>query len=103
MATLSPAIRSGPVLAAVLALALAMPAGARDAAPAHHYSVYGSLAPAGASAQGSGGAFQMQSRVSRPTATVVEQAGGDFVMHAKLADQPLVCYGDTIFRNGFDL
>ena len=102
MAALSPAIRSGPVLAVVVALALATPAGARDAASAHHFSVYGSLTPAGVSAQGSGGALQMQSRVSKPTMSVVEQAGGNFVMNAKVAEQPLGCGSDTIFADGFD-
>jgi hypothetical protein len=101
MATLSPAIRSGPALAVVVAFALATPASARVAGSSHHYSIYGSLTRTSAPAQG-GGALQMQSHVSRPTSTVVEQAGDGFVLNAKLAEQPLGCAGDTIFANGFD-
>lgn len=101
MSALSPAIRSGPVLAVVIALALATPAGARDAGSSHHYSIYGSLTRASAPAP-SGGVLQMQSHVSRQMSTVVEQSGEGFVLNAKLAEQPLGCAGDTIFANGFD-
>ena len=101
MATLSPAIRSGPALAVVVALALATPASARDAGSSHHYSIYGSLTRTSAPAQG-GGVLQMQSRVSKQTSTVVEQSGDGFVLSAKLAEQPFGCAGDTIFANGFD-
>ena len=99
MAALSPAIRSGP-LAVLIALALASPAGARDANAPHHFSISGSLTRASAPAQG--GPLQMQSRLSKPTATLVEQAGEGLVLSAKLAERPLGCTGDTIFANGFD-
>lgn len=98
MSALSPAIRSGPALAVLIALALATPAVARDANASHHYSISGSLTRASASVQG--GTLQMQSSVSRPT--IVEQAGAGFVLNAKLAEQPLTCGSDTIFANGFD-
>jgi len=99
MDALSPAIRSGP-LAVLIALALAAPAVARDANASHHYSIYGSLTRQSAHVQS--GPLQMQSRVSKPTATLVEQAGEGFVLNARLAEQPLGCAGDTIFQNGFD-
>ena len=112
MAALSPAIRSGP-LAVLIALAMASPAGARDAneyeemrlaardanAP-HHLSISGSLTPLNAPAQG--GSMQVQSGLSKPTAALVEQAGAGFVLSAKLAERPLGCGSDTIFENGFD-
>jgi len=101
MAALSPAIRSGPVLAVVVALVLATPAGARDAGSSHHYSIYGSLSRTSAPAP-AGGVLQMQSHVSRQTSNIVEQSGGNFVMNAKVAQQPLGCGSDTIFENGFD-
>jgi hypothetical protein len=101
MTALSPAIRSGPVLAVVVALVLATPAGARGTGSPHHYSISGSLSPVSAPAP-SGGALQMQSHVSRQTSTVVEQSGDGFVLNAKLAERPLGCGSDTIFENGFD-
>lgn len=100
MAALSPAIRSGPALAVLIALVLAAPAMARDANASHHYSISGSLTRASAPAQG--GSLQMQSSVSRASSTLVEQAGAGFVLNAKLAEQPLGCGSDTIFENGFD-
>jgi len=100
MATLSPAIRSGPIVA-LIALALAGPALARDANAPHHYSISGSLTRATAPAP-QGGSLQMQSRVSKPTAALIEQAGEGFVLSAKLAERPLGCGSDTIFANGFD-
>jgi hypothetical protein len=99
MAALSPAIRSGP-LAVLIALAMASPAGARDANAPHHLSISGSLTPLNAPAQG--GSMQMQSGLSKPTAALVEQAGAGFVLSAKLAERPLGCGSDTIFENGFD-
>lgn len=99
MAALSPAIRSGP-LAVLIALALASPANARDANAPHHFSISGSLTRASAPAQG--GSLQMQSRLSTPTAALVQQGGAGFVLSAKLAEQPFGCASDTIFQNGFD-
>jgi hypothetical protein len=99
MAALSPAIRSGP-LAVLIALAMASPAGARDANAPHHLSISGSLTPLNVPAQG--GSMQMQSGLSKPTAALVEQAGAGFVLSAKLAERPLGCGSDTIFQNGFD-
>jgi hypothetical protein len=99
MAALSPAIRSGP-LAVLIALALASPAGARDANAPHHLSISGSLVRMSAPPQG--GSMQMQSQVSKPTAGLVEQSGAGFLLSAKLAERPLGCGSDTIFANGFD-
>jgi hypothetical protein len=99
MAALSPAIRGGP-LAVLIALALASPAGARDANAPHHFSISGSLTRASAPTQT--GSLQMQSRLSKPTAALLEQSGAGFVLSAKLAEQPFGCGSDTIFENGFD-
>jgi predicted ATPase with chaperone activity len=101
MAALSPAIRSGPVLAVVIALVLATPAGARDAGSSHHYSIYGSLSRTSAPAP-AGGVLQMQSHVSTQMSTLIPQSGEGFVLNAKLAQRPLGCGSDTIFANGFD-
>lgn len=94
----SPAIRGGPLLGLAIALAIAAPAGARDAVR-HHYSVYGSLTPTTTS-QSSGAAMQMQSRLS--PAGDSTQSGGAFALHATLANAPTGCASDTIFENGFD-
>ncbi len=99
MSALSPAIRSGPALAVLVALAMATPAGARDADTPHHYTISGHLTPADASAQGG---MQMQSQLSAPASNVVAQSGDQFVLVARLHDQPDTCGSDTIFENGFD-
>jgi hypothetical protein len=99
MATSSPAIRSGPLAVLAIAFAIVSPAGARDAS-SHHFSVYGSLTPTATATARNGSTLQMQSRLSQQT--VVQQAGGNFVMNAKAAAQPLGCAGDTIFADGFD-
>ena len=101
MAALSPAIRGGPALAVAILLALASPADAREPDPRHHFSVYGSLTPLTASGS-SDSAMQMHSHLSKAEATVIAQAGGNLVLSAKLAESPMVCAGDTIFRDGFD-
>jgi hypothetical protein len=98
MSALSPAIRSGPALAVLIAVVLATPAVARDANASHHYSISGSLTRVSAPVQG--GSLQMQSHVS--PSNLVEQSGDQFVLNARLADQPLGCGSDTIFANGFD-
>ena len=98
MSALSPAIRSGPAVAVLLALALAVPAMARDANASHHYSISGSLTRASAPVQG--GPLRC-SRTSR-NRDLVEQSGDRFVMNARLAEQPLGCGSDKIFANGFD-
>ena len=100
MSALSPAIRGGPAVAVLIALALATPAIARDANSSHHYTIYGSLTRESAPAQG--GTMQMQSHLSAAGSTQVVQSGDQFVLTARLADQPDVCGSDTIFENGFD-
>src|SRR4051812_31018858 len=106
MAALSPAIRSGPVLAVVVALVLATPAGggggrglpaARGLPPPAGAGGAGTpphtTTPGGGRRPGArppaGGVLQMQSHVSRQTSNIVEQSGGNFVMNAKVAQQPL--------------
>ena len=100
MTTLSPAIRSGPLLGVVIAFAIATPASAGNAVR-HHYSIYGSLTPE-TTAESSTGTLQMKSRLSSATVTSTTQAGGGLVLDAHLANAPLGCAGDTIFTDGFD-
>jgi len=100
MAILSPAIRSGPLLGALVALFLAVPATASDA-QRHHYSIHGSLTPVAAAAS-SRGVLQLKSRLSGEQSSIPAQAGGDLVLTARLALSPLGCAGDTIFADGFD-
>ncbi|HEV7490851.1 MAG TPA: hypothetical protein VGO25_08605 [Rhodanobacteraceae bacterium] len=100
MTTLSPAIRSGPLLAVAIAFAIATPASASNDVH-HHFSIYGSLTPATTGASSSG-TLQMKSHLSSATATSTAQTGGGLVLNAQLANSPLGCAGDTIFEDGFD-
>ena len=100
MATLSPAIRSGPLLGVLVALLLAAPATASDA-QRHHYSIHGSLSPVAAAAS-SRSAMQLKSRLSGEQSAIPVQAGGNLMLTGRLALSPLGCAGDTIFADGFD-
>ena len=101
MPTTSPAIRGGPLLALLAALVAGVPANASDA-PRHYYSIQGSLSPIAAPASG-GDAMKLTSRLSPAAESPVVQSGGRLMLTAKLAASPMVCYGDTIFRDGFEL
>lgn len=102
MHTSYPVIRGGPVLVVLALFATATSAHAAAQTTVHRYTIQGSLEPAVANASASAAPMPAKSRLSTPTQDVGLQAGGDFVMMAKLALSPLVCYGDTIFRDGFD-
>ena len=101
MATLSPAIRGGPLLALLAAAFAVAPATASDAAH-HRYSIMGSLTPSSQSTAANGGGMQLTSRLGSTQTGVPVQAGGGLALIAKMAYAPTVCYGDTIFRDGFD-
>jgi hypothetical protein len=101
MKALSPAIRSGPLLA-LLAIAIAgAPAIAKDTAK-QRYTIMGSLNAAAQPTPASGSGLQLKSGFSDTRSGPTVQSGDAFVLMAKLAYSPLVCYGDTIFRDGLD-
>ena len=102
MATLSPAIRSGPLLALLAAAFAVAPATAANDAAHHRYSIMGSLTPSAQSTAASGGGMQLTSHLGSTQSKVPVQAGGGLALMAKMAYAPTVCYGDTIFRDGFD-
>ncbi|KAB2899830.1 MAG: hypothetical protein DWB45_03855 [Xanthomonadales bacterium] len=104
-------LRSGAPPLALLALALvagpAVAAG-KDTArlPATHTDAHhvlsGSLTPPAAGSL-RGGAFALSARLASSGHAIPLQEGSGFALIARLAVTPLVCYGDTIFRDGLDL
>lgn len=97
------AIRGGP-LVGLLALFAALPSvHADERSPTHRYAIHGSLEAAATDATSARLPLQLSARLSAPAQDVGVQAGGDFVVIAKLAESPLGCTGsDTIFADGFD-
>jgi hypothetical protein len=102
MHTSYPVIRGGPALAALALFAAATSAHAASQTTTHRYSIQGSLQATATSGNSGGASMQLSSRLSTPTQDVALQSGGNFVVMAKLAYSPMVCAGDTIFRDGFD-
>jgi hypothetical protein len=102
MTTLSPAIRGGPLLALLAAAFAVAPATAGNDVSHHRYSIMGSLTPSTQSTPVSGGGLQLTSHLGSTQTEVPVQAGGGLALIAKMAYAPTVCYGDTIFRDGFD-
>lgn len=100
MATLSPAIRSGPLLA-LLAVAFAVAPATANGVRAHRYSIVGSLTPS-SQPTAAGGGLQLKSHLAGMQTEIPAQVGGNLALIAKMAYAPTVCYGDTIFRDGFD-
>ncbi len=49
-----------------------------------------------------GGGLVLNSRLVPVHVEVPVQSGAQFALMARLANSPSVCYGDTIFRNGFE-
>lgn len=72
---------------------------------AGHYQLQASLTPAsapGAAKDMSRGiAHELHARLSTPTQAPLVQLGSQHALTAKLVVSPMVCYGDTIFRDGF--
>ena len=101
MDTLSPAIRGGPLLALLAAAFAVAPATAANAASHHRYSIMGSLTPS-SQPTAAGGGLQLKARLGGTRTEIPAQAGGDLALIATLAYAPTVCFGDTIFRDGFD-
>ncbi|HEY0233264.1 MAG TPA: hypothetical protein VGC55_18595 [Dokdonella sp.] len=97
-----PVIRGGPMLAVLALLVGAASAHAAGKTTAHRYTIQGSLQAAATSTNADGASMQMTSHLSAPAQDVALQSGGNFVVMAKLAYSPLTCFGDTIFRDGFD-
>jgi len=102
MHTSYPVIRGGPLLVALALLAGATSAHAAGKTTAHRYEIQGSLEAAASSAPSDSASMQLTSHLSAPAQGLALQSGGDFVVMAKLAYSPLTCFGDTIFRDGFD-
>ena len=102
MHTSYPVIRGGPALAVLALLAAATSAHAASHTATHRYAIQGSLQAAATSGHSGEASMQLSSRLSMPTQDVALQGGGNFVVMAKLAYAPMACYGDTIFRDGFD-
>ena len=102
MATLSPAIRSGPLLALLAGAFAVAPATAANDSAHHHYSIMGSLTPSAQSTSASGGGLQLNGRLGSMQSEAPVQAGGGLALIATMAYSPTVCYSDTIFRDGFD-
>jgi hypothetical protein len=100
MATTTPVIRGGPVLAALALLAVASPAGAGDAA--RRYTMHASLRPVVTKTTARGDALSMQASLVASRSYVPVQEGGDLALIGKLAHVVLGCADDTIFANGFD-
>jgi len=101
MATFSAASRSR----ALALLALAFTAGTASAieAPRHSYSIRASLTPsAGQSTAANGNGLQLNGTLRNSRYQIPLQSGGGIDLIARLAYSPMVCYGDTIFRDGFD-
>lgn len=59
-----------------------------------------SLAPSAATQHGSG--YALQARLEPVHAERLVQLGTTHAMTASLSVSPMVCYGDTIFRDGFN-
>ena len=70
-------------------------------AGAHHVLSASLTPPAAASLRG--GAIELSARLASPGSVVPLQEGSGFALIARLAVTPLVCYGDTIFRDGLEL
>lgn len=87
-------LRRGLCLAVLGCAAAALPA------QAGRIELHGSLAPAAQAHTSTGYALQARLEPVRPEAMV--QLGSRHALSAKLSVSPLVCYGDTIFRDGFN-
>lgn len=109
MTTPTHILRGGPPM--LLALALASPVALAQAdrktgptlpmtSTGQRYAIAGSLTPL-APSPAQGGGYQLSSSVTSTAAAPPVQAGGDIALIARLAISPMVCYGDTIFRDGF--
>ena len=66
------------------------------------YVLAGSLTPV-ATPPAQGGSYALSGRVDTTQDRLTLQQGAQLALLARLAVSPLVCYGDTIFRDGFDL
>ncbi|MBX3690343.1 hypothetical protein [Dokdonella sp.] len=65
------------------------------------FSISASLVPTAApTARGNG--LELKSRLSSGSSGPPVQEAGGFALIARLAVSPLVCYGDTIFKDGFE-
>ena len=101
MAIFSAAIRSGAL--ALLALAFTGGSASANEAPRHSYTIRASLTPsAGQSMPASGNGLQLTGTLRNSHYVIPLQSGGGIDLIARLGYSPTVCYGDTIFRDGFD-
>ena len=101
MASFSAATRSG----ALVVLALAVTAGTASAgeAPRHFYTIQASLTPSIAqSTTANGNGLQLTGALRDSRDDLPVQSGGGIALIARLGYSPMVCYSDTIFRDGFN-
>lgn len=100
MATSTPVIRGGPLIAALALLALASSASAGDAT--RRYTVHASLRPAVVKTAAHGNGLSLQASLVASRSYIPVQEGGDVALIGKLAHVVLGCADDTIFANGFE-
>ena len=65
------------------------------------FAIAGSLAPV-AAPEARGGAYALRAALHSSASEIPVQEGGGLALMARLAVSPMVCYGDTIFRDGFN-
>jgi len=95
----------GVALAGLVALLAGIPIGhaAGKTPPTHRYSISGSLAAVSEQKTAASTPLALSGRLSAASNDAGLQAGGDFVVMAKLAESPQGCSGgDTIFADDFD-
>lgn len=67
---------------------------------AGRFEVHATLSPAAEVQHGA--SYRLKGRLGVPPATTLVQLGTRHSLSASLVESPLVCYSDTIFRDGFD-
>lgn len=92
--------RLGP--AVVLLSLLAVPALAAGSQPAPRFQLSGSGSVSAAAAAQSAGDLHLRATLSPVNAAPLVQTGVAYTLSGNLAVVPLVCFNDTIFRNGFE-
>ena len=101
MVTSSAAFRGGALV--LIALAFTASTASANEAPRHSYSIQASLTPdVGQTTTATGKSLQLTGALRSANANIPVQSGGGIELTAELAYAPLTCFGDTIFRDGFD-
>lgn len=66
------------------------------------YSVKANLSPDSSDGAAGGGRLVLNSKLVPAHVEAPVQSSSQFALMARLVESPTVCYGDTIFRNGFE-